>query len=190
VCWGPDSRSERNKILVSESLVTYVRSMVFIYFCSNSNIVEDLASPAVVCVWKERAFVLLQCLVSEVAFVLWRDHDTKLITVWNERNDDRVSWNHYLQFLDEQCCKIWGSKHWCWWRAKSSRILCHFALWIATDVLEECAASIFRVQQSVKTWPARHGIIPEDLDLQHYLVVVWSSWPGCTFFSMITLLLI
>jgi len=50
VCWGPDSRSERNKILVSESLVTYVRSMVFIYFCSNSNIVEDLASPAVVCV--------------------------------------------------------------------------------------------------------------------------------------------
>lgn len=50
MCWGPDSRSERNNILVSESLVTYVRSMVFIYFCSNSNIVKDLASPAVVCV--------------------------------------------------------------------------------------------------------------------------------------------
>lgn len=50
MCWGLDERSEKNKILVSESLVTCVSSMVFIYFCSNSNIVKDLARPTVVCV--------------------------------------------------------------------------------------------------------------------------------------------
>ena len=62
-CVGDQVRGikEKNKILVFESSVTYVSSMVFIYFCSNSNIVKGLASPTVVCV---------QCLVSEVDFVL------------------------------------------------------------------------------------------------------------------------
>jgi hypothetical protein len=147
--------------------------MVFIYFCSNSNI-------------DKKTLQVQQLYVCSVWFLRWilfcEETMTKLITRWNERNDDRVSWNHYLQILDEECCKIWGCKQWCRWRAKSSRWLCHFALWIATDVLEECAASIFRVQQSVKAWPARHGIIPEDLYLQQCLVGVWSSWPGCTFF--------
>lgn len=48
-CVGDHIRGLKNKILVSESLVTYVSTMVFIYFCSNSNIVKDLASPKVVC---------------------------------------------------------------------------------------------------------------------------------------------
>ena len=46
----------------------------------------------------------------------------------------------------------------------------------------ECASSIFGVQQSVKAWPARCGIIPEDLDLQHYLVGVCPAGQVVHFF--------
>jgi len=163
--------------------------MVFIYFCSNSNIVKDLASPTVICVKEEGVCSLAMsgfwggfCFVKRP----WHKTDNR----WNEGNGDRVSWNHYLQILDEWCCKIWGSKQWCWWRAKSCRILCHFASWIATDVSEECAASIFRVQQSVKAWPARH--VHNSRRLRSPTLFGWSvvQLARLYIFSMITLLLI
>jgi hypothetical protein len=49
-CVGDQIRGLKNKIFVSESLVVCVSSVVFIYFCGNSNIVKDLVNPTFGCV--------------------------------------------------------------------------------------------------------------------------------------------